>query len=105
MAKPEEIFAKIFQLTTEKKINWQATNSPQVFAATVGDHRVIFTNTGASKVLQMRDKSTNETVLSLTNNRQGISFNFDALWDLIKRQVLKLDEKIDKLWDDLNKVQ
>ena len=117
IGKELEVFESVFEKTGEGSLKWEATYNPQKFVTSVGgtySFALIWPEDYDSPWLEMRD--TEDRVLVTikkfddrldppeAKKNKPFSENLIALFELARRQALKVDESLGQALNSLKKL-
>jgi hypothetical protein len=112
-----QIIDKVYQQTTLRKIEWkvESVNKANYFIANISIYKIAIFNTGFSYVFEVYDKAGNLLATKTSGSMSAtqwllntkIPFGtdiFKELYELAKNIALKIDQNLDDLLDNLNKL-
>ena len=103
-----EIFNKVYQLTLDKKLEWQATDTNhKTFFAYIGQYTIYIQGLDLSYNFLVRRKEGNIDLGKLTTTfltTSELQKKMESLFSKVKRTVLKIDEGLDDLLKTLGEI-
>lgn len=110
-SKVEEIFEKVFELTSQKKLKWKVSAMDNsIFEVALSSLKVLVRGSGYSYsfliensqglIIAQLQKENNSYII----NSEYTFLPLEDLWDMAKSSALNIDEDLNSLLNNLNEL-